>query len=209
MNAKISIAAALSVFALGSAAVAADLPRRSVAPAPYVAPAPVFTWTGLYAGVNAGYAWGKPKGAADAAFGSIDGAQVGGTVGYNHQMGQIVLGVEADDAWSNARGNKAGATSKTTNVATARGRIGYAVDRVLLFGTGGYAGGSIDRTLAGVSANDWHNGYALGGGMEYAFTSNVSAKAEYLYTDLASKTGAASRAGATANNVRMGVNYKF
>jgi len=212
MNAKISIVAALSVFALGSAAVAADLPRRSVAPAPYVAQAPVFTWTGLYAGVNAGYAWGTPKGAADATFGSIDGAQVGGTVGYNHQMGQIVLGVEADDAWSNARGNKAGATSKTTNVATARGRIGYAVDRVLLFGTGGYAGGSIDRTQAGVSANDWHHGYALGGGMEYAFTKNVSAKAEYLYTDLASKTdtaGAPSRAGATANTVRMGVNYKF
>ena len=210
MNAKISLAAALSVIAFGSA-VAADLPRRSVAPAPYVAPAPAFTWTGLYAGVNAGYAWGTPKGAADAAFGSIDGAQVGGTIGYNHQMGQIVVGVEADDAWSNARSNKAGMTSKETNVATARGRVGYAMDRVMLFGTGGYAGASIERSAAGVSTSDWHHGYALGAGMEYAFTNKVSAKAEYLYTDLASKTDTAgpSRAGVTTNTVRMGVNYKF
>ena len=96
MNAKLSLAAALSVLALGSAAVAADLPRRATAPAPYVAPVPVFTWTGLYAGVNAGYGWGTQKGAANAAFGKLDGAQVGGTVGYNYQMGQIVLGVEGD-----------------------------------------------------------------------------------------------------------------
>ncbi len=209
MNAKISLAAALSVFALGNAAVAADLPRRSVAPAPYVAPAPVFTWTGLYAGVNAGYGWATPKGAANTAFGSMDGASVGGTIGYNHQMGQIVVGVEADDAWNNARGSKTGVSSKSTNVATARGRVGYAMDRVLLFTTGGYAGASVERTIAGASPKDWHNGYALGAGMEYAFTSNVSAKAEYLYTDLSSKDATAARAGLTQNTVRMGVNYKF
>ena len=210
MNAKISIAAALSVFALGSAAVAADLPRRSVAPAPYVAPAPVFTWTGLYAGVNAGYAWGKPKGAADAAFGSIDGAQVGGTAGYNYQMGQIVLGMEGDMDWSNAKSTNGAFISKQTSIGTVRGRVGYAVDRVLLFTTGGYAGGAVERTVGAASASDWHNGYALGGGMEYAITNNVSAKAEYLYTDLASKTDTAvSRAGLTQNTVRMGVNYRF
>jgi outer membrane immunogenic protein len=211
MNAKLSLAAALSVLALGGAASAADLPRRNTAPTPYVAPVPVFTWTGLYAGVVAGYGWGTQKGAADATYGKLDGAQVGGTVGYNYQMGQIVLGVEGDDAWNQARNTTVGTSSKSTNVATARGRIGYAVDRVLLFTTGGYAGGTVDRTAAGLSANDWHNGYALGGGMEYAFTNNVSAKAEYLYTDLASKsdTSTPSRAGLTANTVRMGVNYRF
>jgi len=212
MNAKISLAAALSVLALGNATLAADLPRRVTAPAPYVAQVPVFTWTGLYAGVNAGYGWATQKGAAGATFGKMDGAQVGGTVGYNYQMGQIVLGVEGDDAWNRARNTNVGAISKSTNIATARGRIGYAVDRVLLFTTGGYAGGTVDRTIGAASANDWHNGYALGGGMEYAFTSNVSAKAEYLYTDLASKTdtaGLPSRAGLTQNTVRMGVNYRF
>ena len=210
MNAKISLAAALSVLAFGGAAVAADLPRRATAPAPYVAAVPVFIWTGFYAGVNAGYGWATQKGGADATYGKLDGAQVGGTVGYNYQMGQIVLGVEGDDAWNNASGSAVGKTTKSTNVATARGRIGYAVDRVLLFTTGGYAGGAVERSVAGVTASDWHNGYALGGGMEYAFTSNVSAKAEYLYTDLASKADTSiSRAGLTQNTVRMGVNYRF
>jgi outer membrane immunogenic protein len=209
MNAKISLAAALSVLALGNATLAADLPRRVTAPAPYVAQVPVFTWTGLYAGVNAGYGWATQKGAAGATFGKMDGAQVGGTVGYNYQMGQIVLGVEGDDAWNRARNTNVGAISKSTNIATARGRIGYAVDRVLLFTTGGYAGGAIERNGGAASASDWHNGYALGGGMEYAFTSNVSAKAEYLYTDLASKGDTAARAGLTQNTVRMGVNYRF
>ena len=210
MNAKLSLAAALSVLALGGAASAADLPRRNTAPTPYVAPVPVFTWTGLYAGVVAGYGWGTQKGAADATYGKLDGAQVGGTVGYNYQMGQIVLGVEGDDAWNNASGSAVGKTTKSTNVATARGRIGYAVDRVLLFTTGGYAGGTVERSVGAVSASDWHSGYALGGGMEYAFTSNVSAKAEYLYTDLSSKADTSiSRAGLTQNTVRMGVNYRF
>ena len=212
MNAKISLAAALSVLALGNAAIAADLPRRATAPAPYVAQVPVFTWTGLYAGVNAGYGWGTQKGAADATFGKLDGAPVGGTVGYNYQMGQIVLGAEGDMDWSNAKNTNGAFVSKQTSIGTARGRIGYAVDRVLLFTTGGYAGGAVDRTVGAASAKDWHNGYALGGGMEYAFTNNVSAKAEYLYTDLASKSDTAalpSRAGLTQNTVRMGVNYRF
>jgi len=210
MNAKLSLAAALSVLTLSGAAMAADLPRRATAAAPYVAPVPVFTWTGFYAGVNAGYGWGSQKGSADAAYGSLDGAQIGGTAGYNYQMGQIVLGMEGDMDWSNAKSTNGANVSKLNSVATARGRIGYAVDRVLLFTTGGYAGGAVERTLGAASASDWHNGYALGAGMEYAITNNVSAKAEYLYTDLSSKTDTGiSRAGMTQNTVRMGVNYRF
>jgi outer membrane immunogenic protein len=210
MNAKLSLAAALSVLTLSGAAMAADLPRRATAAAPYVAPVPVFTWTGFYAGVNAGYGWGSQKGAADADYGSLSGAQVGGTAGYNYQMGQIVLGMEGDMDWSNAKNTKGAYISKQTSIGTVRGRVGYSVDRVLLFTTGGYAGGAVERTASAASASDWHNGYALGAGMEYAITNNVSAKAEYLYTDLASKTDTGvSRAGLTQNTVRMGVNYRF
>ncbi len=107
-----SIAAAALVLASG-AAFAADLPSRRVAPSAPVYVPPVFTWTGFYAGVNAGYAFGAsneakttgsagfsnliPGGIAPGAL-KVDGSGFigGGQIGYNYQINQIVFGLEAD-----------------------------------------------------------------------------------------------------------------
>ncbi|MEN3929501.1 outer membrane protein [Microvirga sp. W0021] len=96
----------LAATAMSGAAIAADLPSRRAAPA-YIPP--VFTWTGFYAGVNAGYAFNGDNKMKDLNFNgyyadnfattskSDDGSFTGGAqVGYNYQMGSFVIGAEAD-----------------------------------------------------------------------------------------------------------------
>jgi outer membrane immunogenic protein len=224
---------AIAALAAAQTASAADLPRRGAAapPAPaYVSAAPIFSWAGVYAGLNAGYGFGSFRGAPSNLFGKANGALVGGTLGYNYQAGQVVFGVEGDYGFDGAKNTNllpgrgigvgtASATGKISDMLTARGRIGYSVERALLFATGGYAGATIKGTVvdptlgATYSSSSWRNGYALGAGIEYAFTQNVSAKAEYLYTDFGKKSVFtapwATNVGAHQSLVRGGVNYHF
>jgi len=87
-----------SVALLGLAAVsaqAADLPRRAAPPAPvYIAP--IFTWTGFYVGLNAGYGFSGDRGVGISGSPLITNGQLAATVpfGYNVQSGSLVYGVE-------------------------------------------------------------------------------------------------------------------
>ncbi|TGE01829.1 outer membrane protein [Methylobacterium nonmethylotrophicum] len=159
---KSTLLAAASLFALMGGAQAADLPRRA-APPPVIAAPPAFTWTGFYAGVNAGGAVGgdfrvattAPRPAAlppSRAEVSAAGFEAGGTVGYNYQFTPndgFVVGVEADAGYSDlhrAYRVSAGATQtaiggmKTdTYFVTVRGRVGYAWGPLLAYVTGGWA----------------------------------------------------------------------
>ncbi|MDP2358936.1 MAG: porin family protein [Beijerinckiaceae bacterium] len=126
----LALGSVTSLALLASGALAADLPIRSPAPAP----APVFvaahSWTGLYLGVNAGYAWGRHNnqltvpatvnGVANAIVPGAaaewliqgngnhrsDGFTGGLTLGYNYQMGAFVWGVEADLSYLGLSGNR-------------------------------------------------------------------------------------------------------
>lgn len=218
--------AGLSFLALGvAAAQAADLPRRSGAPAPApMAANPAFTWTGAYVGLNGGYAWGRHTKAGRQLYSRPDGGVIGGTVGYNQQYGNVVAGVEGDLAATGVKssgvapGPVSGA-SRLTSLGTARARVGVAVDRALIYGTAGYAGGNLKNTLfdaprgLGYRQDKWLNGYAVGAGVEYAVTNNITAKGEYIYADLGKKTyfanPNATPTGLTTSMVRGGVNYKF
>ena len=110
---RILIAAALALAA-GGQALAADLPQPAPppprAPATYVpVPAPVFTWTGIYLGINGGYAfgnsnWTDPTALPPTGNFSTNGFLVGGTLGGNYQWGQFVLGIEGDGDWQNLNG---------------------------------------------------------------------------------------------------------
>ncbi len=227
---KLLLASAATALLTGAAS-AADLPRRA-APPPVFTPVPVFTWTGAYFGINAGYAFDAssnntnsfgvpaPYGNGTTAFFSQrnqEGFTGGGQIGYNFQFtpgSGIVVGVEADAQYLDFGRSRNNAflvgplapgyyvtdprgLSSLDFFGTVRGRIGYAFDRVLFYGTGGFAygSGSADRSFGGFAGNDsFRTGYAVGGGIEYAlptdsflnfFRSNaVTLKVEGLYVNL-------------------------
>jgi outer membrane immunogenic protein len=216
---KILTAALLATVA--TSAFAADLPtRKGPPPAPVYVPPP-FTWTGFYVGVNGGYGFGS---GGNATFGNPSGGLVGGTAGYNYQIGQFVTGVEASLDWADLTKtqillNGSSTSQKVDSLGNILARFGLAADRALFYVAGGYAGGDVrgtDLTAAGLSYSNsgWQNGWALGGGVEYAFTNNISAKAEYLFSQLSDKTYFAGspdvvKAGLNVNTFKVGVNYKF
>ena len=219
---KIVLAALLT--GVSGAAFAADLPQRTFAPAAAVyAPTP-FSWTGVYVGANAGYAYGVfPTAGKIDSFANPSGGEIGGTVGYNYQYGHFVFGGEGDLGYNNLKATQTVATGTTKAsvgwMATERLRAGFAVDRALLYVTGGLAQADVEGQFAnkagiGKTQKGWRTGGVIGGGVEYALTNNVSLKAEYLYAPLQSKqyfptSKAYINTALDLSLFRVGVNYKF
>lgn len=229
------------------AASAADLPRRTAPIAPLAPVAlPIFTWTGFYVGVNAGYGWGTNDNATvyDPALGYVysgggrnGGFVGGGQVGYNWQSGIFVLGAEADIQYAdlgNRRDDFAsygtpgyygyGGGASLDWFGTVRARAGLAFDRFLVYGTGGFAygGGDTNNYYYGApyyfaNNNSTRTGWTVGGGVEYAFTNNLTAKIEGLYVNLNNKDNGyyavpytyGSKKETEFGVVRAGLNYKF
>jgi outer membrane immunogenic protein len=215
MNIK-SVGAALAIALLSTTAFAADLPSRRAppvyAPAP---PIPVFTWTGVYVGVQAGYEFGRDSAFATgtAAAGPLAGVGLasasrrengfigGAHIGYNFGglLGSgIVFGIEGDVDGTSAKANyNLGGINVVTRdqiQGSVRGRLGFAVDRTLFYATGGVAFGGLRNTYlntvtGGIDTRDHTRvGYTVGGGVEYAVTNNWSVRAEYRYTDFGTYT---------------------
>lgn len=196
-------------------------------------PPPASNWGGFYVGVQGGYAWGDSE--HDFTFGvgktgswDIEGGFVGGTVGYNWQPtgSKFLVGVEGDGAWAEIDGNSgAGGVGCNTGscfteieaLATLRGRIGLVHEKSLFYVTGGAAFAEIDAGVLNSAdrGSETFTGWTIGGGVEYAITPQLSAKAEYLYVDFgddfAYNVGAANRTDAEAqlDVLRLGVNYRF
>jgi outer membrane immunogenic protein len=148
---KLTIAGALLAGAVGVAS-AADM--RAPAPPP---PPPIsfYNWTGFYLGIQGGGGFGElertPVTTGTASRDPTGGGLVGGTVGVNWQTGAWVFGFEADYAWADIKSrsdcfvNGLVCSSALESFGTARLRIGGAWDRMLIYGTGGFAFG--DQTL--------------------------------------------------------------
>jgi len=244
---RILIAGALALAA-GGQALAADLPPGPMpprAPATYVPVAvPYYNWGGIYLGINGGYDgfgnsnWTNGPLATSTGSFSTKGFLGGGTLGANFQAGAFVFGVEGDLDWDNISGTSvagcgfgagAGISCQTQQnwLGTARGRVGYAFDRILIYATGGGAFGNIKGTINGSTpplgtSSNTEFGWTAGAGIEYALAQNWTAKVEYLFVDFANGSfgipamgGPAPFPATTAaislneNIVRAGVNYKF
>jgi outer membrane immunogenic protein len=180
----------------------------------------------------------------------------GGKIGYNQQWTSFVLGIEGDI--SSFRFNQSAFTTgnpfdvvppfavqnvanfntnvRTSWLATARARLGYAADRVLFYGTGGaaFANVSFSNSYHGhsplgagdefeaTSASQTKTGWAAGGGIDYALATNWIVSVEYLHVDLgliaASGLGTTGNANTATMNfstkmrsdlARGGIAYKF
>jgi outer membrane immunogenic protein len=214
-----------------------------------------FDWTGAYIGGSVGYGWGdqdwRTSGVnGGSAFtqndsfstkGMLYGIQIGANKHFNNN---VVAGVEADIAYADVKGtfgdngaantkfvgaNGDGGTYAGTQydgIATVRGRIGYAFDRILPYATAGLAVGHSHAHINNLyssadysSGSDFSVGWTAGAGVEYAMTDNLSVKAEYLYTNFpnanywmtlpAAGSSANIRDDAQLHTMKLGVNWKF
>ncbi len=231
---------------IGTPALAADMPLK----APPPSPAPAWSWTGGYLGVEGGGAWGRsqsvysdPRTPADIGLPmtnpfNVSGGLFGGTLGYNLQFNNLVVGAEGDLSWVSKRGNSNDIppfnitvinTTSEKWLGTGRLRLGTTIaERWLVYATGGFAAAGVENTIdatadgSGIfNQTETHWGWTIGGGLEAALSRNWSMKAEYLYVDL--QTGTyfspdiiapaaiiATRTVNLNNNiVRAGLNYKF
>jgi len=254
---RILIVAVASLLA-ASRASAADLPVPGPAPA-YYPVAAVYDWGGGYIGINGGYAFGQsewsdplnPSGNTSSGHFNVNGGLVGVTMGVSGQWGAWVFGVEGDFDWQGLSGSSSsvfctgiflspvigspagGLSCKTQSnwIGTLRVRAGYAWDRVLVYGTVGGAGANVEVGLNGLpTQTNPEIGWTAGGGLEWAFADNWTAKVEYLFVGLTGKApcnhgyscgydapATAALPAVNGNNavtlnenlIRVGVNFKF
>jgi len=209
----------LASVAFVTPALAADvIYEEPPAPAP-IAEVAQYNWSGFYVGAQAGVAFNRDSGAFSSDNTSFSGGNDdsetgfigGGHVGYDYQFSNnFVLGAVADlnyiDASSEADFSQNGtlqgdfrAKQDINYVGTVRAKAGYAMDRFMVYATGGLAYADIDnkvggdngfadragRTYTASSRSDSDDvGYAVGAGVDVLATQNVSFGLEYLYTDL-------------------------
>jgi outer membrane immunogenic protein len=244
---RVAFAAAVIVFAR-SAALAADLPPPAGRPDYIPPPIPVYNWSGFYLGGNVGVGW--QNGSFSDPFGNTFNATNsatflgGGQAGVNYEFNSgVVVGTETDFDWLGNGSNTtspfplagtgivpaptASVTANNQWLLTVTGRVGYAWDRLLVYGKAGgaWVGNNptimINGTGFSFSGSNANFGWTAGAGVEWAFWGNWSARLEYDYVGLASETLTVPTTsiilpgdvfGGSNRNIQMmnvGINYKI
>jgi outer membrane immunogenic protein len=188
-------------------AKAADLPYGPHGPYTVNQPLNAYSWAGPYLGANLGYEWGTVFNNPTKPSGFEGGVQAG----YNWQSGPLVFGVEGDIEATSADDTFAPWKFSNPWFGTVRGRVGYAFNNILFYGTGGLAFGELRADTFGLSESHTTAGWTAGVGAEFGLAQNWRAKIEYLYVDLADSNFAITGMtnGYRFGLVRAGVNYHF
>jgi outer membrane immunogenic protein len=233
---------ATALLGLGFAAQAADMPAYPAEEA-VVTPAG-YDWTGFYVGVHGGYGWAESELSSpepEVLDPTVDNDEVepdgwigGGQAGFNFQAGSFVFGIEGDIAATGIDGevtiDPTGPDPDTVLnteinwIATVRGRVGLAFESFLPYVTGGFAIADVDVgatdlpfALPDFDESETFSGWTVGGGVEFGFSENVSAKIEYLYMDLDEETfvltdeveGAEVTGTLEVQTIKAGLNFRF
>lgn len=141
----------------------------------------VYDWSGFYVGLSGGYAWTAEEYKASGETVDLRGTgwTAGAHAGYNLQLARLfVVGLEGSGAWADIGDDvtidRVDVSSQIDWLAFAGGRAGLAFDRILAYGSAGYAGADLSLSgkaqCQGCEAADghWANGWYWGGGVEYA-----------------------------------------
>lgn len=214
-----------ALVALAPAALAADLGsyrQGSIKDEPVYAPA--FTWTGFYVGAQVGHGWGETEFSDCCGKWGFDqdGWFGGGFIGFNWQKDRFVFGIEGDANAADIEHSEFFYGDKYRSTIDAlysiRGRAGFAHDHWLIFATGGWAWANVEDSVhfccgGRFSEDDTVDGWTLGGGLEYAFTPNWTARVEYRHYDFDESRlpswGTGYKRDLDLDTVSVGIAYKF
>lgn len=207
-------------------------------------------WSGFYFGTSFGYGWGKSSSQNRPTLGAGNGFNNGAVastvsmsttglasgihVGYNFQSNQFVYGLELEAGALGPNKSRAFFPALPRDRAMAQfgfygaayGRLGFAIDRTLIYAKGGIVYGKVknvagDLTLAGgfnvtdlTRSSGMRTGWSLGAGIEYAISPGMTLRGEYQYIDFGSQSsrnadGDVFRHKNNVHVVRVGLSYLF
>jgi len=194
-----------SIVLIAGLSASAALADGYEAPAGY-AVVPYVSWTGFYIGGHVGGAWSEVDWSnvtfTGERFNNTDSGFIGGgQIGYNQQIGNLVVGVEATLSGADLNRDfhsilfpSVRFSADINTIATVTGRFGVASNQWLLYGKAGWAGAQVEfsgRSSAPLpvdsfSFDNWRNGWTLGAGLEYKIARNISLGVEYSFIELGS-----------------------
>jgi outer membrane immunogenic protein len=186
--------AALAGLALSAGAASAQTSRPG-------------NWQGVYIGGHLGGAIGSASGA------NTSGFTAGAHLGVNGQFDRLIVGVEADVSATSNGNNGFGAKFRQGANGSMRGRLGYSFDRVMVYGTGGFAVTNYEYRNRIGQISRMRAGTVLGAGAELTLTDNVAVRGEVLHYNYSNISfagiGGPANFSPTNNVFRGGLNYKF